>query len=294
MEFSSLSRRAVVPSAFAAASLFWGDPAAAQTFGEARAQAMGGAVHADPVGNSSMVSNPAGLARAYMYGLEAGFFRSGPGDVNSAGLNIVDSKTQPSLAMGLAYGYEFSDTKTKPSVEGHDARLAFAHPMIPNQLVAGVGLHYMHLNRSGGPDDLKAFTVDAGLVFSASSALHIGLAGQNLLNTHDPAAPMLAGGGVAYTGEFATLDFDAMADFTTQEKAKPVYLGGLELMLGRVVPLRAGVEFNRATESTRISGGLGFTMAEEDSGGRPFNIAFTQAVENSKDFKFGAGFVFFM
>lgn len=271
-------------------------PAAAQTFTEARAQGMGGAVHADPIGNSSMVSNPAGLARNYLYGLEVGYVRSGPGDVNAAGLNVVDSKTQPSLAMGVAYAYEFSDSKTKPGVDGHDARLAFAHPMIPNQLAMGVGLHYMHFNRTGGPDDLKAFSLDAGLVFSASPALHLGLFGQNLINTHDAAAPMLAGGGVAYTGEYATLDFDTMADFTTPEgdAVKPVYLGGIEILLGKVVPVRAGVERNQAQEQTRISGGIGFTMAEEGSGGSQFNIAFTKSVEQSKDYKFSAGFIFFL
>ena len=274
--------------------LLWAAPAAAQTFSEARAQGMGGAVHADPLGNSAMVSNPAGLARGYMYGLEAGYFRSGPGDVNAAGLNIIDSKTQPSLAMGLSYGYEFSDSKTKPGVDGHDARLAFAHPMIPNQLSMGVGLHYMHFNRTGGPDDLKAFTLDAGLVFSLTPGIHLGVAGQNLINTHDAAAPMLAGGGLAYTGEYATLDFDTMADFTTAGEAKPVFLGGIELLLGKIVPIRAGVERNQASEVTRISGGLGFTMAEEGTGGSQFNLAFTKAVEVEKDFKFGAGFIFFL
>lgn len=269
-------------------------PAAAQTFNEPRAQGMGGAVHADPLGNSAMFGNPAGLARAYLYGFEANFFRTGPGDVNAMGLNIVDSKTQPSLAMGIAYAYEFSDPKTKPGVEGHDARMAFGHPLIPNQLALGVGLHYMHLNRTGGPPDLKAFTLDAGLSFSMTSALHLGIAGQNLIQTDDPAAPMLAGGGLAYTGSIATIAFDTMTDFTTQDAPKPVFQGGLEIFLGKIVPVRLGFERNQAQEVTRISGGLGFTTADEQSQGSQLNIAFTKAIEISEDYKFGAGFTLFL
>lgn len=269
-------------------------PAAAQTFNEPRAQGMGGAVHADPLGNSAMFGNPAGLARAYLYSFEANFFRTGPGDVSAMGLNIVDSKTQPSLAMGIAYAYEFSDPKTSPGVDGHDARLAFGHPLIPNQLALGVGLHYMHIKRTGGLPDLKAYTLDAGLSFSMTSALHLGVAGQNLIQTDDPAAPMLAGGGLAYTGSIATLAFDTLADFTTKDAPKPVFQGGLEVFLAKVVPVRLGVERNQAQEITRISGGLGFTTADDQSQGSQFNIAFTKAVEVAKDYKFGAGFTLFL
>ncbi len=278
----------LVPLAFAP------DHARAEGFNETRAQAMGGAVHADPVANSSLVSNPAGLARTYAYGAEVCYFRTGPGDRNGVGVNVVDSKTQPSMAVGLAYGYEFSDPKAKPKFEGHNARLAFAHPLIANQLSMGVGLHYLNYDRGGAGDNLSAFTMDAGLVFSATSAFHIGLAGQNLINTDDPEVPMLAGGGIAYTGEFATIDLDTMADFTTQKSAKPVFLGGLEFMLGDIVPVRAGVERNQATEQTKISGGIGFVAADERESGSQLNVSFTQSIDKKKDFQFGAGFVIFL
>lgn len=268
--------------------------AVAETIAESRVQGMGGAVRGDPLGNSSMSTNPAGLARAYLYGLEVGFTRAGPGDRNAVGLNVVDSKTQPSLAMGVAYSYEFTDPDTPVELDGHNARIAFAHPILPNQLSMGVGLHYMHFNRTGGAEDLKAFTLDAGLVFSLTSALHLGLCGQNLIDVNDAEAPVLAGGGLAYTGEYATLDFDTVFDFSTQDKAKPVFQGGIELLLAKVVPLRAGFERNQATEITRISGGLGFMTAEDESAGSQLNLAFTKAIEEAKDFSFTAGFVLFL
>lgn len=278
-----------------AAALAFGPAAAhAEGFNEPRAQGMGGAVHADPVANSSLFGNPAGLSRTYSYAAELDYFRTGPGDRNGVGLNVVDSKTQPSLAVGMAYGYEFSDPKTKPKFEGHNARLAFAHPIVANEVNMGVGLHYVNYDRGGVGENLSAFTLDAGLVYSATSALHIGLAGQNLIDTGDPEFPLLAGGGLAYTGELATLAFDTMADFTTTGSAKPVFQGGLEFMLANVVPLRAGVERNQATQNTRLSGGVGFVAAEEQEAGSQLNISFSKSLDVKQDFQFGAGFVLFL
>ena len=73
------------------------------------------------------------MARAQVYGAQGFYFR-GAGDLNTVGANVVDSKTQPTVAVGLAYAYLFTDSDADAETSGHDMRLAFAHAVVPNTL----------------------------------------------------------------------------------------------------------------------------------------------------------------
>lgn len=268
--------------------------ASAETLDDPRALGMGGAVGSDPVANSAVLYNPAGMSRAYQYAMELMYFRGGALETNAGGINIVDSKTQPSMAVGVAYAYEFTDAGNPVDIKGHNARLAFSHAIVPNKAYLGVGLHYLHLNRDPG-DDLKGFTLDAGGLFSITPAIHLGFFGNNLINLDDSMAPLRAGGGVAYTGEALAIDFDTVADFTTVPgETRPIFRGGAELLIADSVPVRAGVERNQAVERTYVTGGVGFLTSSEGGTGSQVNLGYRQATEDSKDFHFGVGLTFFM
>ena len=269
-------------------------PAHAETLDDPRSLALGGAVRGDPVGNSAVLYNPAGMSRAYTYAAEIGFFRADRDKHNATAINVVDSKTQPALAVGLAYAYEFSDDDAAVALKGHNGRLAFASAMVPGKIHAGLGLHYVKFERADPLEDLSGFSLDAGFLLSLTNEIHLGLAGQNILDLEDPMFPVLWGGGIAYTGDRFALDFDIAVDVSTDEEPHPRYMVGGEMLLAESVPVRAGFRRDEATGYDYVSGGLGFMSAGAGGGGSQFNIAFRHNLDRSGDIHFGVGMTMFM
>ncbi len=268
-------------------------PAAAQIADNTRGVGMGGAVRGDPLGASALRYNPAGMSRAYLYTAEAQYFRGGPGDINAVGLAIVDSKTQPALAVGASYDYEFTDQGAENEVSGHDIRLGFANALVPKRVHAGVALEYLTIDR-GALGDLTGFTLDAGLLFTLAPAFHLGLVGHDLINLDDAARPRRAGGGVAYTGAFLTADVDVLADFDTQSSVRPVVNAGLELLLAEAVPVRAGFEWNDARDERWVGGGIGFISSGQGATSSQVGVSYRQNIDDAKNLVFAAGLTMFL
>ena len=268
----------------------------AQIADSPRAMAMSG-VRGDPVASSAIIQNPAGMSRAYMYAAEIQYFRAGPNDLNAMGLSVVDSKTQPQLAVGLNYAYQFADSDAPLAQDGHDVRLAFAHPMVAEKCHLGVAMRYLAIDRGGvgvETKDLEGFTLDVGFLASLAPSLHLGLVGQSLIEMEDDAVPRRAGGGLAYTGKPLVVDVDVLADFDTHpDGVKPVVAAGIELLLAESVPIRAGYEFDGALETSWVSGGLGFVMGSGANGGQ-LSLAYRQNLEDSKAHAFGVSLTMFL
>ena len=252
-------------------------------------------VRADPVGSSALIYNPAGLSRSYMYVVEAQYFRAGPGNQNALAVNIIDSKAQPQLPVGLSYGFQFTDGDPAVSEKGHDVRLAFAHPAVPEHLHVGVGLRYLSIDRSGGGvSNLEGFTLDAGMLILFGSGLQIGLVGENLVDLEDPAISRRAGGALAYAGQFVVLDVDVMMDFESHDDgAKPVIAAGMEFLVGGAVPFRVGYIQDEAREDAWVSGGVGFMTGEQAQGGQ-LSLAYRHNLEYTDVFDFGLAITLFL
>ncbi len=269
-------------------------PATATADESPRGLGMGTAVRGDPVGNSAVVYNPSGMARGSVYGAQVQYFRGSPGDLNQVGANIVDSKTQPAVAVGFAYNYNFTDSEAETEITGHDARLAFAHAAVPNRFHLGLGLHYLNLD-AGGDNKIDGFTVDGGLLFSVSTAFHIGVVGENLIDLDEAGYPRRAGGGLAYTGPRITADVDVLYDFDTHaDGSKPVFAAGGELFLAEAVPIRFGYRNDRAAETQHVSAGLGFVNGKANGAGSQLHFGYRQNLEDSDDFLFGIGITMFL
>lgn len=271
-------------------------PAAhAQIAETARGIAMGGAVRGDPVGNSALIANPAGMARSYIYAGQAQYVRDNTG-LNAVGGNIVDSKTNQALAMGAAYHYQWaSDDDVR--ADGHDVRLGFAHAFRPQVFHFGLGLRYLHLDRVAGDvkTEVRDFTLDAGILYSPSPSVHLGLVGHNLIDAEDASLPRQAGGGIAFTGEHVTLDFDALADFESHpDGARPMLAVGGEMLVGGVIPLRAGYRHDGVTESNWLSGGVGFLDTTRSKEGNQLNLAFRQNLTNTQEWLFAGTIILFL
>ena len=259
-------------------------PAEAQVTDSPRSLAMGG-VGSDPVGSSAIIRNPAGLARAVTYAAEVQFFRRNDG-VSAVGFSIVDSKTQPTMAVGVSYGFQFTDGDV-PN-DGHDARLAFAHPAIPDRLSLGVGLHYLRLDRGKDAPDLKGFTLDAGFLLSLSDAIHLAGIGHNLLKLEDAGLPRRLGGGISYTGVLVVA-VDVLADLDSHvDGPKPVVNVGAEVLLGQAVPIRLGYEHDAGLGTTWVSGGLGFLTGMGANKGQ-LSLSYRQNLDDADLYLFGAG-----
>ncbi len=266
--------------------------AAAQLLDSPRAQGMGGAVRGDPVADSALLYNPAGMSRAMIYQANVAYLRGSAAEQNAVSVSVVDSKTQPTLAMGVAYAYHFSDGGAPQDVSGHDVRLGFSSPIVPQKLSIGTTLRYAHFDREGG-DDFKAFTLDAGLLFSPVPTVHLGLVAQNLVPTDDVAAPRRVGGGVGVTAGVVAFDVDVLADLDTAEETKPVVNGGMEVLLGERVPLRAGYVYEGPTERQLVAFGIGF-VENGQVGGMQLNLGARVDLDDASRYDISFGVAAFL
>lgn len=295
--------RRVRPAAFAGplllafVTLVLAAPAGAQLLDDPRAVAMSG-MRGDPIANSAVYHNPAGMSRAFIYAAEALYARDAAGQ-NVAGVNIVDSKTQQNLGVGVSYGYQFSDSDAPVKSDGHDVRLALSHPL-SDRIHAGVGLRYLHLDREADEgvevEDLKGFTLDAGVLVEVGSGIHLGVSGENLIDLDDPAVPRQLGGALGFTGESFTLDVDVMADFDRHPEGETavVVATGLELLVADTIPLRVGYTWDGALEESWVGGGVGFITKGAGSNGGQVSISYRQNVTDTEHYVFSAGLTVFL
>ncbi len=274
--------RNIVALAFAACSLA-AVPAAAQEFSQGvRSAGMGEAFTAVASGTSALYHNPAGAARAPMYALDAGYEYTPTGNALSAA--IVDSKTNPSIAAGVGYGYYFGRGDDK--VRGHDIRVGLALPVMPDRISVGIGGHWLivkdtitTMDDAGDPvqTDIELMngpTIDAGIMFRATRLLHFGVAGRNLIEQCKRAgceaiAPTIISGGLAFGLESGLLlSGDVGVDLTTAPDPAPDLGAGIEYLISGVVPIRAGYQYKGGLTQHLLTFGAGWrsTAAGVDVG----------------------------
>ena len=228
--------------------------------------------------------------------------------------------------MGIAYGYQFTDKTADIQHNGQDVKLAMAHAVVPERFHVGFGFRYIAVNRSYGEteatdsdamnmmdviDDrpaleaLEGFTVDAGLLFSASRSVHIGLVGHNLIDVDDDQLPVQAGGGIAYTGSPVVLAVDGLADFSRHpDGPKPVISSGIEVLLGQLVPFRLGYTFDGVGTCDETSdacqanhwasGGIGFMSAPRGGRSNQLTVSYKHNLTEPTEINIGLGLIFFL
>lgn len=216
---------------------------------------MGGARRALGVGNDTLFLNPAGMSLYPRYVLET-FWRHQSGPVaNLFTLSLVDSKSGP-VAGGLAFTYEWVG-------EGGSVRAGTRLDMASSYMLAkfllfGVSMHYHGLKTEEGR--VRRVTGDFGFLILPLPFLTIALTGQNVLNPVEEtaAAPRLFGGGIdlRFIPEL-NLSFDWTK--SVEREGKPaIYRFGVELLVSRSVPLRAGYVSDEVLGEKRWSVGVGY------------------------------------
>ncbi len=234
---------------------------------EVRALGVGGALRAAGGTNAAIFLNPAGVALAQVYHIEAGYQFRVERAQHQGTASIVDSVSS-AVAAGLGFSYLGGGTSGE-TIGSTDTRLALGVALMP-QLLVGLGGRWLRVNRDGaGPlgdgavrgssELINELTFDVGIMAKLSDNIFIGAVGQNLTNLRSTLAPLLVGGGVAYTVTGVALaDLDVVFDLTTYPAAQPRFHLGGEYLAADRFPLRIGYVFDAGAGRHSIAAGLGY------------------------------------
>lgn len=237
----------------------------------ARAVGMGGALNALGVSTTALYLNPANMALARVYHLEALGAYSPEGQRSTLGLAIVDSVINAAhLSGGVAGTYNEMDPDGLHRV-WTDVRAALALP-IGDYLAIGATGRWLRVDQavSVGPfgpslasDGTSSSPIFNGLTFNlgATASLgdfRLGLVGHNLTNPGTSLAPTTGAAGIGYANQTVALEVDGLLDFTTWGSTRGRVMAGGELFLADHYALRLGWRYDAGTQINTPSLGFGY------------------------------------
>jgi len=158
--------------------------------------------------------------------------------------------------------------------EGNAWNAALAGP-IAQGLYLGVSGKYLSFK---GPRNVSAGTADAGLFWQVADMVSIGAAGYNLVSIENPAvAPMGVGAGVGIGSDRSfQLTADWRADLDRWPKTTNRYALGAEVLLGQLVPVRAGWMRDETLGGSWWSAGAGLVTR----GGVALDVGYRQSLDD--------------
>jgi hypothetical protein len=237
----------------------------------ARATGMGGALNALGVSTTGLYLNPANIALARVYHLEAIAAYSPESQRQSFGLAIVDSVINSShISGGVAATWNVFDPTGMHRV-WTDIRAGLALPL-GEHFAFGVTGRWLHVDQSvsagpfgpdlvsdgtagNGIDDI--LTVDVGAT-AVLGDFRLGVVGHNLTNPGVSLAPTTMAGGVGYLSPIFALELDGLVDFTTYASAEARLMAGTEVFLADHYAVRAGWRYDAGTQIHSPSLGFGY------------------------------------
>jgi hypothetical protein len=185
--------------------------------------------------NEGIYLNPAAAGARRRYSVEGLLLVDRRGSETAAQLyggSVVDSQSGP-----VAGGFSYVRAQ-RGEFTGGVWHVMLSGP-IAQDFHLGVSGKYLSVK---GPRNSSAATVDAGLFWQAADLFSLGVAGYNLVPiANELAAPRGMGAGVGIGSDRSfQVTADWRADFDRAGKATNRYGGGVEVLLGQLVPLRAG------------------------------------------------------
>jgi hypothetical protein len=262
----------------AAAQAMSTSPEAAYDLGEiptARSVAMGGALTALGVSTPALFLNPANMALARVYHIEAlGAVMPEAGRTTLGGAIVDSALNKYRLAGGIGGAWSEMD----PSATNRtwtDVRLALALPL-GDAFAIGAAGRWLQVNQAissgpfgqsfasdgtpGGPI-LNTVTVDLGGTLSLGDAVRVGVVGHNLTAPGTALAPTTAAFGIGYGTQELSLEADGMADFTTYSRVAGRAMVGGELLVAEHYPVRIGWRYDGGMHVHAASLGFGYVEA---------------------------------
>jgi opacity protein-like surface antigen len=225
----------------------------------ARGLALGTGARASAISSSALAYNPAGLAVGRYYHVEGLIDYMPDRSTVAFGGSIIDSLTSR-LAVGVALrGFVSGET----GLGGIDGRVGLALPF-GDAVSLGTSLRYINVKHEkpeldpGNP--ARGFTMDASLRIAPVQILQLYVAGYNFIDRNSAYAPISLGTGAAVTlGDFGVIGADCLFDFSSYSTTGVTAGGGIELLAGQSVPLRAGYSYDTKREQHTLTFGLGYT-----------------------------------
>jgi hypothetical protein len=221
-------------------------------------------------GNDGIFVNPATISARRRYSIETGGFvdrRGAESVAKLVGGSVVDSLSAP-MAAGFSYLRALGG-----DYEGNLVHLALAGPLV-EKLHLGVAGKWLSLDAN---EKVRAATVDAGLFWQVGEWLSLGAAGYNLVSiANEAVAPRGLGAGVTLGNDRAfQLTADWRADLDRAEQTKNRYGVGAEVLLGGMVPLRAGWARDELLDTSWWSIGAGIVTR----GGVALDVGYRQSLD---------------
>ncbi len=237
----------------------------------ARAVAMGGALNALGVSTSALFLNPANMALARVYHMEAFAAYSPEAKRQTYGAAIVDSVLNTSQVAGGLGGTwnEFDPSGYHRTWE--DVRAAAAIPL-GEHLAVGATVRYLKVDQAVGAGPFggslasdgshgslfQSITFDAGATVNVLDGLHISVVGHNLTNPGTALAPLLGAAGIGYGTSIFSIEADGSLDFTTYNNPRGRLMAGAELFAADHYALRVGWRYDGGTNIHTPSAGFGY------------------------------------
>lgn len=260
-----------------------GPPIAADQL-SARSLAMG-AMRGLAAGTDAIWLNPGIIAARRRYAAELQWQldqHSTAGNASFYGVSVVDAETS-SVAGGFAY------TKVDvPGATGNRWDLALAGT-VTKGLSVGVTGEYLILY---GPEEVNALNLHAGLLWELAEIVTVGLAGTNLLPTgHPDLTPTGAAVGVSVGNDrLFHVAGDWVMQWDASWKKRNTWSVGAEVLLGDLIPLRAGLTRDEWRGGQWWSAGAGVVT----SSGVAVDLAYRQAIRGNDNRVFAAGLKIFL
>lgn len=255
-------------------------PATAREDGApARALGMSDAVRALGFGTAGLYFNPAAMSQGMQYAIDLGYgYRAWAGRHNGH-VSLVDSKTNPHVAGGIAYAYS-RGKRGSVLTQTHDIRSGVSSSIRSKGIffAYGGGFRYMKIEAKDSKNsrnnmDKWAPTLDVGVLLGVNDLFYIGVAGVNLIqmpvskvsrstDKGVPYAPRAVGIGLGIVYSILHFGVDVDIDLQSKDSATVSPLFGLELTLAKAIAVRAGFAWDRVgtivQDQKRISAGLGY------------------------------------
>jgi len=235
--------------------------------------------------NEGLYLNPAAAGARKRYSIEALLLvdrRSSDTTAQFVGGSVVDSLSGPVVG-GVSYL-----RSQRGEFQGNFWHAMLGGP-IAKDLHLGVAGKYLSVK---GPRNTSAATADAGLFWQPLENFSLGAAGYNLVPvSNDAVAPRGAGAGVGIGSDRSfQVTADWRADFDRRGKTTNRYGAGLEVLLGNLVPLRAGWSKDEMLDTRWWSVGAGLVTQT----GVALDIAYRQSLDDASARTIAATFKVFL
>lgn len=217
---------------------------------QARNHAMGGAFEAMGYGTEVISGNPAALSLYKRYQIEASGSWDPPNGYGLGSIAIADS-TNP-LAAGLTY--QFVTFGAEERRWAHLTSLALAYA-VADFIHLGLATRHQVLV---GASNTNSVTMNAGIVVRPVQFLTLGFSGHNLIGVYNADVPRyFVASAAAMLFDQLSPAFDVWMDFN-QPAPRFSYRGGVEWLVAKSFPIRAGYQFDDIVQRQYLSGGIGW------------------------------------